>query len=246
MPPVATSEESRRSDSKTDKKRTIHEGEDAEAKKAKAAEDEDYARQNLAVARRNLVVGRRLVCVTWVLAVIGGGIGLLQAAIFWKQVTTTRQVERPWLLPKVDIPAWDRRKAPKNLPVPLELHWSVTNVGRGPAWIVRLKMGFTIIPEAELKGGPPYEIDETAVPLPLGPETGHHGNVFPCDELDRYPAFLDGSKRLVVVGEAHYRDAWGKPHVSRFCFSWRFRKTEGGTVYTTFTADGPAHWTEYT
>ncbi len=173
--------------------------------------------------------------------------------------TTTRRLERPWLIMGVEktnvreMLYAARSDEPRSFPVIVQVDWVLANHGRTPAWIInssRPEIRFVRLP---YPAEPPYRFEETEdnTPLPQGsPLTAQEIRPTSREEHD---AILAGEAALVFCGIISYRDVFagldvqGDLHETRFCFTCERAILSDGLIWVSrFAAGGPASWTKYT
>lgn len=189
------------------------------AHKSEPQQQKDYG-------KANLIVNRRLVCATWVLVCIGFIVGFLQSVILWKQVTTARVLQRPWLIMQSAGPpiGWPLSLAAiSETPSAISLKWTLSNDGKTPAWVTEIGIQF------EVRDWP---LPDTPIPVATEPAYDLAVTKRKTHSLETSPpvAVPDGDWQLIGQGRkcatfygiVRYKDSFDRRYVTRFCETWRF------------------------
>jgi hypothetical protein len=162
-----------------------------------------------------------------------------------RQAESAARLERPWLVIKGEGPPVFHPHPSESDPRQFWAYvpWSITNVGKSPAWMYR--MTFNVVPASNPPPlePPPFDEDDPIADFPLPPGAAHGAHPPERWTVEEKESIGPGFKCVMVYGIVRYRDAAREEYFTRFCFLWDLTiPTMGQWEYEPI---GPAAYIEY-
>jgi len=200
-----------------------------------AQSQEKEAKDDNKYALWGFVLNFALVLVTGVIAiyaVVQANAGQASAKAAIKSYETVRDLERPWILARMEPPDPDMTipdsEWVKDTSKKKELVYVIRNYGRSPAWVKKHWSGIKVLTNSsDLPDKPEYDPKQWTIDINLSEfyEPGKRRRNILSIPYGLVWELIERNRFLYIYGWIEYRDVWGDQHETHFSFFYHVPQT---------------------